>query len=141
MDFDPRALEYATAGLQDPRVHLRMSQQNLISPQGVAAARAAAADADVCICMGLIEYLEDEAATAIYEAFAQGARPGTVLLTSNYRPGHHAVPMMEWFLDWWLVYRTESGLARIVESAGFPAAGIRTRMDATDSIVLLEARR
>jgi len=141
MDFDPQALDFARGGLQDPRVRLRTSRQNLLSPQGVAAARAAAGDADVCICMGLIEYLEDDAATAIYEAFAQGARPGTVLLTSNYRPGHHAVPTMEWLLDWWLVYRTEASLARIVASAGYPAAGIRTQMDATDSIVLLEARR
>jgi enediyne polyketide synthase len=141
MDFDAKALEFASSQVQGPRVRLQTSRQNLLSPEGVAAARAAAAEADACICMGLIEYLGDEAAGAIYEALAQGAQPGTALLTSNYRPGHHAVPTMEWFLDWWLVYRTESGLARLVESAGFPAAGIRTRMDATGSIVLLEARR
>ncbi|HTG02182.1 MAG TPA: SDR family NAD(P)-dependent oxidoreductase [Nitrospirota bacterium] len=141
LDFDERALRFATQKLDDPRVHLDTRQVNLVSPEGLGAIRSSAERADICICMGLIEYLEADAATAIYAALHAGSRPGTRIFTSNYRPGHAAVPLMEWLLDWWLVYRNEDDMMAIAKNAGFTEHNISMTRDETDSIVLVEMER
>jgi len=141
LDFDDRALNYAKSRLIDPRVDIRMKQQNLVSVEGLTEIHRNAADADVCICMGLIEYLEDETVAAIFDALYKGCETGTRILTSNYQPDHYARPSMEWLLDWWLVYRTEADLRRLALEAGFEDGRIRTQLDPTGSIVLMEIER
>ncbi|MGE5893000.1 MAG: SDR family NAD(P)-dependent oxidoreductase [bacterium] len=140
-DFDGAALEYARARLEDPRITVAASQKNLVSPEGISEIRQAAAQADVCICMGLIEYVSDESATAVFEALFEGSRPGTRILTSNYRPGHYAQTAMEWFIDWWLMYRTEEDLMRILRNSGFDEHHMKTSRDSTNSIVFLDVQR
>ena len=48
---------------------------------------------------------------------------------------------MEWFLDWWLVYRSENEMAEIMHSAGFSEKRVWTQLDKTGSIVLVEAEK
>lgn len=141
LDFDERALDYAASRLTNPRAAITMRKRNLISPQGIAAIRQFAVDVDICICMGLIEYLEDETATAIYQAFHEVSKAGARMFTSNYRPDHFARPAMEWLLDWRLVYRTEADVLRLAKAAGFKEENCRSRLDSTGNIVLLEAMK
>jgi enediyne polyketide synthase len=140
-DLDERAISFVEKNLVDSRATLNTEKHNLISPQGVARIREMAAHVDVCICMGLIEYLEKDAATAILEAVYEGGRSGTRMLTSNYRPDHPSLTDMEWFLDWWLVYRSEKEMAEIMRNAGFNEDRIFTQLDKTESIVLVEAEK
>ncbi len=140
-DLDERAIRFVKENLVDPRATLVTEKHNLISPQGVARIKEVAEEVDVCICMGLIEYLEKDAATAIIEAVHQGGRPGMHMMTSNYRSDHQSIPKMEWLLDWWLVYRTENEMQEIMLSAGFDNDKIWTKHDETGSIVLVEAEK
>jgi enediyne polyketide synthase len=138
IDYDRRALDFAAENLRAPNAVFTPRRENLVSTEGLYAVRTEAHAADMCMCMGLIEYLEDDTVLAILESLFKGARAGTRIFTANYVPGHHSRTAMEWLLDWRLVYRTEEKMRGLAIKAGFKGEKILTNLDRTGSIVLME---
>jgi len=141
MDYDKNALEFAGRHLKSPKAGFIARRENLISAEGLAAIEKEAAAADICMCMGLIEYLEDDTVLAILESLFRGCRGGTHIFAANYIPGHYSRAAMEWLLDWRLVYRTEDKVRGLAKKAGFEEEKMSTRLDPTGSIVLMELER
>ncbi|MBK9266453.1 MAG: SDR family NAD(P)-dependent oxidoreductase [Polyangiaceae bacterium] len=140
LDFDNNSFEYAKAAFDVP-AEFYTEQQNLVSPEGIRRIREAAATVDVVCSMGLIEYLGEEAVVAILGAIHQGIRPGAQVFTSNYVPHHWSQASMEWFLDWWLVYRSPQKMAELAVKAGFRREDVELSMDPTGSITLMRLTR
>ena len=135
-DADADALELARARFQHGELGLELVQGNVLSQEGLNQLCELASRAKVIISMGLIEYLEDTTVELVLRKLHAAAKPGTQLFVANYVPDHPSRAAMEWFLDWWLVHRTESELRSLVESAGFEARNVTTRLDRSGSIVL-----
>ncbi|MSU64345.1 MAG: acyltransferase domain-containing protein [Pedosphaera sp.] len=141
LDFDQRALDHAQSHLVNARVQMRTKLVNLLSPVGIDQLREFSKNVDVCICMGLIEYLQDETVVVLLETIHDASRKGTNVLLANFKPDHFSRPSMEWLQDWWLVYRTEADMKRLAMAAGFDEGKIRTSLDEISSLVLVELEK
>jgi len=141
IDYDENALEFASRHFEPPNAGFIARRENLISAEGLNAIEKEAAAADLCMCMGLVEYLEDDTVLAVLESLFRGCRVGTHIFTANYIPGHYSRTAMEWLLDWRLVYRTEDKMRGLAKKAGFKEGKISSRLDPTGSIVLMELER
>jgi extracellular factor (EF) 3-hydroxypalmitic acid methyl ester biosynthesis protein len=96
---------------------------------------------DLIYSMGLYDYLEERTAQRLTRVLFDQLRPGGRLMIANFLP----IPMrgyMEAFMDWWLVYRTPTDLARLtmdLEDREVGASAVMT--DSTDAIAWLDVRR
>jgi extracellular factor (EF) 3-hydroxypalmitic acid methyl ester biosynthesis protein len=141
VDNDPDALRFAASRLNHTNTRVSTSQVNLLSKAGIAEIGTLVQKSDVVVSMGLIEYFSDETVLLLLSAASRAMRSGCRLLLGNYQPAHASRALMEWFLDWWLVYRTEAQLQTLLVRAGFEQHKIHTELDATGSIILAQAFR
>ena len=137
LDFDSNSFDYAISRF-DKEVEFHTEQQNLVSPEGIRRIREVAAEVDVVCSMGLIEYLGEDTVVSILGAIYDGIKPGTQVFTSNYVPGHCSQTPMEWFMDWWLVYRPQQKMAELATLSGFRSEEVELCMDPTNSITLMK---
>ena len=140
-DADTSALEHARARFRHAELGLELVQGNVLSQEGLNQLCELASRAKVIISMGLIEYLEDTTVELVLRKLHAAAKPGTQLFVANYVPDHPSRSAMEWLLDWWLVYRTESDLRRLIARAGFDEKSVATEFDQTQSLVLCRFTR
>ena len=142
VDFDELALTYANSRLkQYSNMSITTRKENLVTPGGMKTIEELAAKADVCISMGLIEYLSDETVETIFKALYAGAHSGTQILIGNYLPNHQSRLYMEWFMDWYLYYRQTNDMQRLAKAARFSSENIYSELDATQSLVLLKLEK
>lgn len=76
------------------------------------------ADFDLVYAAGLYDYLKCETAQKLTNRLMRMVRPGGKLLIANFSPELRDIGYMEAFMDWQLVYRTESDMLDIL--AGTP---------------------
>jgi extracellular factor (EF) 3-hydroxypalmitic acid methyl ester biosynthesis protein len=95
---------------------------------------------DFIYCAGLFDYLPDETCTRLMEIFYGWLAPGGLLAVTNVldeKPFRH---MLEFVLDWHLIYRsTEQGAALIPKC--IPEDARRVKMDTTGVNLFIEARK
>jgi extracellular factor (EF) 3-hydroxypalmitic acid methyl ester biosynthesis protein len=139
LDFDEKALSHAQSFLANPRMVVRTRQVSLVSLMGQL--RDCLENMDAIICMGLIEYLRDETVLLLLETIHNACAQGTNVLLANFKPDHFSRRAMEWLQDWWLVYRTEADMKKLAMAAGFDEGKIRTELDHTSSVVLVELEK
>jgi hypothetical protein len=97
---------------------------------------------DFIYSAGLYDYLEEPLAQKLTARMFAMLEPGGRLLVANYHPSVNDVGYMEAFMDWRLLYRDESAMARLM--AGVPADElVRPRIfpDRTGAIVYLQLER
>ena len=82
---------------------------------------ASLAEADLLVCTGLFDYLDDTAAIQMLATFWERLAPGGKLVVFHFAPGNPTRAYMEWFGNWYLIYRTREELGRLAEAAGIPA--------------------
>jgi len=127
LDVDPEALDHARArlgplldaeALQFRRTNVarlsRAKNPNDILPP-----------ADMLLCPGLFDYLDDAAAAEMLRLLWTRLAPGGTLLLGNFAPHNPTRPYMEWIGNWYLIYRTAEDLTRLATEAGIPAAQAR----------------
>ncbi|MEM9487444.1 MAG: class I SAM-dependent methyltransferase [Cyanobacteria bacterium P01_F01_bin.116] len=94
---------------------------------------------DLVYAAGLYDYLSQPFATRLTKIMFDMLRPQGKLLVANFIPDHRDVGYMETFMQWNLIYRTESQLDDVAKA--IPAAEIaqkQTFFEPNGNIVFLE---
>lgn len=148
VDFSEETLDHARArlslaaretGVAPPGLRARHESVHQLLKRSVRAAEVPAEERfDLIYCAGLFDYLADKACTRLIEYFAQHLRPLGRLLVTNVHQNNPERHWMEHFMEWYLIYRDESGMQRL-----FPATAVpeRTYTDATGVNLFVEAVR
>lgn len=124
LDLDPAALEFARTLLAPLLAtgQLSTTAANIFRlPDRPQLARPLA-DADLIFCPGLFDYLADDAAKGMLAALYQPLAPGGRLVVFQFAPHNPTRAYMEWFGNWYLVYRSLAELQHVVETAKLPGA-------------------
>jgi SAM-dependent methyltransferase len=97
---------------------------------------------DLVYAAGLYDYLKHPVATALTSALFRLLRPGGRLLIANFAPNLADIGYMEAFMDWHLIYRTESEVGCFADGVeGSAVASRRQFRDIFGNLVFLELCR
>jgi len=99
-------------------------------------------DFDLVYSAGLYDYLEDETAKRLTSSMFAALRPGGTLVVANFAPELLDIGYMEAVMDWNLIYRDESGVARFCD--GLPVEQIaeqKMERDSAGNVVYLTVRK
>ena len=94
---------------------------------------------DFVYAAGLYDYLSQPFATRLTKVMFDMLRSGGRLLVANFVPDHREIGYMETFMQWYLIYRTESELEAVADE--IPSEEIayrRTFFEENGNIVFLE---
>ena len=120
IDLDEAALEYAgrrLEGLIAPE-RLTVRRANLFRLAEQPRTAELLADANFVVCSGLLDYLADEPAKLLLDACWHRLALGGCLMAGNFAPHHPTRAYMEWFGNWYLIYRTADELSGLAHAAG-----------------------
>ena len=95
---------------------------------------------DYVYCAGLFDYLSDRTCKQLMNIFYSWLVPGGLLVATNVeacKPFRH---MLEFVLDWQLIYRNEAGGAKLIPDA-VPAGAARITKDVTEVNIFIEVRK
>ncbi len=120
LDLDPAALEFAQLQLA-PSVDATQAapiRENLFRLAQSARSADLLDGADMIICTGLFDYLDDQAASALLSRLWRALRPGGEAWVFNFAPHNPSRTYMEWIGNWYLIYRTSDQMQAIAAQAG-----------------------
>jgi hypothetical protein len=149
LDYDPEALDEAArhigamvAGQGTPGAHnapdtVRENLHRLAQPSRCDVLP----ECDAIVCPGLFDYLNDATATDLLRLFWQRLRPGGLALVGNFAPHCPSRAYMEWFGNWYLVYRTAADLRRLAAAAGIPPSCVRIGAERLGVDLFIEVRK
>lgn len=139
LDLDPAASELAEKNLLPllPAENLHCSAENLVRLPGKRKVCEKLQDADLVVCTGFFDYLDDEQATEMLKMFWQLLRPGGQALVFNFAPWNPTRAYMEWIGNWYLLYRTRQDLDRLASIAGLSASDFEVTAEASGIDLLL----
>ena len=95
---------------------------------------------DLIYCAGLFDYLPDRTCKQLMNIFYEWLAPGGLLAATNVyacKPFRH---MLEFVLDWYLIYRSPKMAAALLPSRA-EAEATRIKVDSTSVNIFLEARK
>jgi extracellular factor (EF) 3-hydroxypalmitic acid methyl ester biosynthesis protein len=95
---------------------------------------------DIVYCAGLFDYLSDRVCRRLMEIFYEMLAPGGLLIATNVEASNPARQMMEYLMDWHLIYRDSKQLLALSPSEA-PAENCRVLSDDTKVNIFLEVRR
>lgn len=118
LDIDPRALDLAERGLAE---HLPADQIRRWRVNPVRLRRQLNGDhresADIVVCTGLFDYLEDDVAVDLIDTFVELLAPGGQMLIGQFSRHNPSRAYMEWIGNWYLHYREPEALAALAREA------------------------
>lgn len=117
--------------------HVRAMQMNVI--EFLKSDRQRFGEFDLIYSAGLFDYLSDGLARRLTRRMLQMLRPGGRLLIANFVPDTAARAYMEIFMDWNLIFRSESEICNLVQAAG--ATQLRSFLDPHRNVVYVEMTR
>jgi hypothetical protein len=143
LDLDDEALQDARARLLQ---HVRAEQvsshrENLFRLPNLSRAAGLVAGQDIILCLGLFDYLADPPATALLRMMWAGLQPGGMLLVGNFSAHHATRAYMEWFGNWYLLYRTPEQFEALGLAAGIPAGEFQIGAERIGADLFLVARK
>jgi len=95
---------------------------------------------DVVYCAGLFDYLSDRVCRRLMDIFYEMLAPGGLLIATNVEASNPARQMMEYLMDWHLIYRDTNQLLALSPSKALPE-NCRVLADHTKVNIFLEVRR
>jgi len=95
---------------------------------------------DVVYCAGLFDYLSDRVCRRLMEIFYDMLAPGGLLIATNVEASNPARQMMEYLMDWHLIYRDSKQLLALSPAKALPE-NCRVLSDDTTVNIFLEVRR
>jgi extracellular factor (EF) 3-hydroxypalmitic acid methyl ester biosynthesis protein len=140
LDLDPVALEEAEKKLR-PHLHgakLECRAENLVRLPSRLRNAARLANADLLICTGFFDYLDEVSAAEMLSLFWTSLQPGGRALVFNFAPWNPTRAYMEWIGNWYLIYRTRPDLVQLAEAACIPSANYQISSEATGIDLLLQ---
>jgi extracellular factor (EF) 3-hydroxypalmitic acid methyl ester biosynthesis protein len=120
LDYDPQALDRARERI------LPYVQEDALATEACSLFRIPTRPklaqwldgADLLVCVGMFDYLDDDAASGMLAAFYERLAPGGEAIVFNFSPTNTSRAYMEWIGNWYLLYRTADDMRRMVDSAG-----------------------
>jgi extracellular factor (EF) 3-hydroxypalmitic acid methyl ester biosynthesis protein len=148
LDFNEETLQHTRRTLEESRkrfgrrtvLQLQRKSVHQVLKEGAKAVSATHAAYDFIYCAGLFDYLPDRTCKQLMSIFYDWLAPGGLLAATNVddcRPFRH---MLEFVLDWHLIYRDTSKSATLLPEAAGPDLG-RIQRDPTGVNVMIEARK
>jgi len=148
LDFNDETLEFTGNTLQELRMKLtRSTPINMVKrsvhqilKEGLRMGDGSKPAFEVVYCAGLFDYLSDRICRRLVEIFYDHLLPGGLLVTTNVDVSNPARHVMEYIMEWHLIYRDMEGFARLVPP-GLPKECSRVVKDATGINIFLEIRK
>lgn len=149
LDFNDETLEQTGKILADikmkhrrsTRLHMIKRSVHQILKEG---ARIGEVDSgtryDVVYCAGLFDYLSDRICRRLLEIFYEMLAPGGLLVATNVESSNPSRGMMEYLMDWHLIYRTADQL-KALSPADAPPENCRVLADVTGYNIFLEINK
>jgi extracellular factor (EF) 3-hydroxypalmitic acid methyl ester biosynthesis protein len=95
---------------------------------------------DFIYCAGLFDYLEDRICKKMMDYFYGLLAPGGLLLATNVTPSNPFRKVMESFMEWHLIYRSEDQI-RVLKPDLAPEGSCEIRTEVTGVNVFIEIRK
>jgi len=126
LDLDPAALDFARAQLDSllGSQQLVLQSVNLFRLADRPGFAANLTGANLILCPGLFDYLDDAAAVAMIRCLFDQLSSGGELVIFQFAPHNPTRAYMEWFANWYLTYREEDAFRRLLGVAKLPGAAI-----------------
>jgi extracellular factor (EF) 3-hydroxypalmitic acid methyl ester biosynthesis protein len=147
LDFNDETLESTKATLTDMRMkHRRGTPINMIKrsvhqilKEGLRV-DGSQNHYEVLYCAGLFDYLSDRICRRLIEVFYEHITPGGLLIATNVDIANPARHVMEYIMEWHLIYRDAEGFSKLVP-AGVPKECAKVSHDETGINIFLEIRK
>jgi extracellular factor (EF) 3-hydroxypalmitic acid methyl ester biosynthesis protein len=142
-DLDDDALNYAAQQLHPMLAPQQVTtrRENLYRLAERWNAREILKPSDFIVCIGLFDYLPDDSAVRLLRFLWKQLNPGGVLMVGNFAPSNPSRAYMEWFGNWYLLYRTREQLTELSDKAGIPRVRIAIGAERTGVNLLLVATK
>jgi extracellular factor (EF) 3-hydroxypalmitic acid methyl ester biosynthesis protein len=95
---------------------------------------------DVVYCAGLFDYLSDRICRRLLEIFYEMVAPEGLLVATNVDACNPARYVMEYFMEWHLIYRNKEQFLALAPQLA-PPENCQVKMDATGANIFLEVRK
>ena len=128
----------AKLGRKTPISTVKKSVTQLLKESGKSTSRGEAYD--LIYCSGLYDYLSDQVCKQLNTYLYDQLRPGGMLVVTNFDPCNPIRNIMEYFFEWFLIYRDSKHLIKLSPEQASPD-NCRVIADATGCNVFLEARK
>jgi extracellular factor (EF) 3-hydroxypalmitic acid methyl ester biosynthesis protein len=149
LDFSDEAIQHTRGVLDEVKRRLsrrtpiqlqRKSVHQLLKEGSKSAVRSGESGYDYIYCAGLFDYLSDRTCRQLLQIFHQWLEPGGAILVTNVNDTKPFRHMLEFVLDWHLVYRDERRCAALLPDH-IPPAACRVATDPTGVNVFVELRK
>jgi extracellular factor (EF) 3-hydroxypalmitic acid methyl ester biosynthesis protein len=149
LDFNDETLQYANSVLSECKNrHQRQTQLQFIKKSVVQILKGAARSSpgaqenkyDFIYCAGLFDYLPDRICKELIQLLYDMLAPGGLLLGTNVDVVNPIRHMLDYLLEWHLIYRTGTQMRNLVPAL-IPADEVSLRTDVTGVNLLLQIRR
>jgi len=137
VDLEPAALEHVRRVLAGGPHIVHAWHLNLRDPKAMAQVGGLAAQAEVCIAVGILEALTEVEIVRLLQSVFRSLPASSVFYAENFVPDHPTRSIMEWFLDFHLSYRSLEELRAAALQAGADPSRLELKLDSTGSSALL----
>ena len=149
LDFNEETILHATRQLEEAkRTHnrgtpiqiQRKSVQHVLKEASKPSVDTPDKKLDLVYCAGLFDYLSDRTCKQLMNVFYEWLAPGGILVVTNVdncKPFRH---MLEFVLDWHLIYRGNSQALALAPDRA-PAQGVSVKRDETGVNLFIEVRK
>lgn len=138
IDFEKKALDFVESELKSSKIHFTPVHLNLRDKRAKDILFEKSNDVDICIAVGILEAFNDSEAIEILRAILAGLPSNSILYTENYLPDHPSRFFMEWYMDFYLGYRTKEQLVGMLKQTGVNITDIQAKTDDTNSLTLIK---
>jgi len=114
LDQDSKSLEYARSHTKvEKMLKLKFINQGI---GDILKNKLIFKEQDIIYSMGLFDYLEDNIASKLISYLYNFLKPGGVLLIGNFHPNNPLRALMEAYLEWFLIHRSEEELLTVAQN-------------------------
>jgi extracellular factor (EF) 3-hydroxypalmitic acid methyl ester biosynthesis protein len=149
LDFNNETLAYTTGVLQEfKQRHHRSTRINLVKKsvgqilkgRGRSTTSGPESKCDLVYCAGLFDYLADQHCKQLMNIFYDMLAPGGLLVATNVDASNPIQQMLDYVLDWNLIYRTGNQLQALAPDGAHPDE-VTVCADVTSVNIYLQVRK
>jgi extracellular factor (EF) 3-hydroxypalmitic acid methyl ester biosynthesis protein len=149
MDFNDETLQYTQKSLEDIRVQyqrrtnirlVKKSVNQILKESLKPVANPEEKNFDLVYCAGLFDYLSDRICKRLMNYFYEILAPEGLLIATNVASSNPARYLMEYFMEWHLVYRDDKQLASLAPDQA-PPDSFSIKSDKTGVNIFIEVRK
>ena len=127
IDFEPTALTYAKGKIEEAcresgrhvSVEYRLKEVDFLLKKSASSELASfGEDYELVYCSGLFDYFSDRVCSRLLKVFFNQVRPEGMVYVTNMHPSNPHRGMMEYMMEWYLIYRNEAQMAELAPTLG-----------------------